>query len=116
MRRTVSEVIRGLEGRIARLEKSSGAQKAILAQNIKDEINDYIEDVWGMDSEWCYNKIISVKGGFDKGLYILIEVGCEDAGVDAEYMIVSQRYNRQVLVEKEILSLREAQREFKSVR
>ena len=115
MRRTVSEVIRGLEGRIARLEKSSGTQKAILAQNIKDEINDYIEDVWGMDSEWCYNKVIDQKQGVDK-LYALIEIGCEDADVDSEYMIVSQNNNRQVLEEMEILSLREAQREFKGMR
>lgn len=116
MRRSASEVIRNLENRIARLERSSGLRTARLSKSILDEINDYIEDVWGMDSEWCYNKVINQKPGFDKGLYFLIEVGCEDAGIDTEYMIVSQRNNRQVLKETEILSLREAQRRFEEMR
>ena len=112
MRRSASEIIRNLEMRIARLENQASLQ---IARSIVDEIDDYIDDVWGMDSEWCYNKVIDQKQGVDK-LYAIIEIGCEDAGIDPEYMIVSQKNNRQVLEKMEILSLREAQIELKRMR
>ena len=112
MKKSSSEILRHLDSRVARLEKQASLQ---IARSIVDEIDDYIDDVWGMDSEWCYNKVIDQKQGVDK-LYAIIEIGCEDAGIDPEYMIVSQKNNRQVLEKMEILSLREAQIELKRMR
>ena len=114
MRRTASEVINELESRVARLESDLRTARLgciKLSQSILDDINEYIESVWGMDSEWCYNKVIDQKQEADK-LYALIEVGCEGGGIDPEYMILSQKNNRQVLERMEILSLREAQKRF----